>query len=311
MPKLPPSNLVPPVAGTDALDSPLYPDIADTSHATAALVDFLRHYFTTKSRHDADAWLQDFDTTKITYIDTVLNLRLSANSFEASLRGIMASWGANAKSYPLRIIGDMDSAVMFFEDTPAMFGHELRGISALDMEDGKVVRQVDYWDGRRSPLAEKMRVSDDSRGGQDIVDLGESTVQRAPNSVLEGTVMKLNEALTTGNSSAAAALFHTDAVWEDRTTRTLIDGNTAIERYLVRACSSLPYGYGAAVRHVVGSVQGGGYEWIGGKGAAARQGMTALKLNQDGLITWISPLWDASYASNAAMAALVGMAIEP
>lgn len=187
-----------------------------------------------------------------------------------------------------------------------MFGTELRGISALDMENGKVVRQVDYWDGRRSPLAET-RVPE----SQYPVDFGESAVKRAPNPVLLDIVNKLHAALSTGNNSAAAALFDADAVWEDRTTRTFIDGRLAIGRYLGRASSSLPYGVGATIRHVVGSVQGGGYEWNGGSGAAARHGMTALKFNENGMITWIGPLWDASYASDATMAALVGLAIEP
>ncbi|KFA45661.1 hypothetical protein S40293_11327 [Stachybotrys chartarum IBT 40293] len=54
-----------------------------------------------------------------------------------------------------------------------------------------------------------------------------------------------------------------------------------------------------------------GYEWIGGLGAAARHGMTALKLDESRLITFISTFWDASYASDATMAALVGLAIKP
>ena len=146
---------------------------------------------------------------------------------------------------------------------------------------------------------------------QHPIEFGEAAVQRARDPVLQGVVNELHAALLTGNSSAAAALFDVDAVWEDRTTRTLIDGRLAIERYVARASSRLPYGIGSTVRHVVGSVQGGGYEWIGGPGAAARYGMTALKLNENRLITWISPLWDASYASDATMAALIGLAIEP
>ncbi|KFA68156.1 hypothetical protein S40285_10672 [Stachybotrys chlorohalonatus IBT 40285] len=111
--------------------------------------------------------------------------------------------------------------------------------------------------------------------------------------------------------AAAPPQFHTDAVWEDRTTRILIDGRMAIERYLARASSSLPYGFGATVRPVVGSIQGGGYEWIGGSGAATRHGMTALKLDESRLITFISTFWDASYTSDAVMAALVRLAIKP
>ncbi|RSL83068.1 hypothetical protein CEP51_004738 [Fusarium floridanum] len=283
----------------------LYPDIADISHATPALVEFLRHYFQAKSRHDADEWIKDFDTSKMTYIETVLGLHLNSANFEATTKAIMSTWGADARSYPVRIIGDIHSAVMFFVDTPTMFGSELRGIAALDTENGKVVRQVDYWDGRRAPLAET-RVPE----SQYPSDFGELTVERARNPVLQGIINKLHAGLSTGKSSATAALFDVDAVWEDRTTRTLIDGRLAIERYLARASSKLPYGTGAAVRHVVGNEQGGGYEWIGGPGAVARHGMTALKLNKDGLITWISPFWDASYASDVAIATLLRLAIE-
>ncbi|KAI8724298.1 hypothetical protein NCS52_00287600 [Fusarium sp. LHS14.1] len=283
----------------------LYPDTADISHATPALVDFLRHYFQAKSRHDADEWIKDFDTSKITYIETVLGLHLNPASFESTTKTIMATWGADARSYPLRIIGDTHSAVMFFVDTPAIFGSELRGIAALDMEDGKVVRQVDYWDGRRAPLAET-RVPE----SQYPTSFGESAVRRDRNPVLQGVVDELHAGLSTGNSSITAALFDVDAVWEDRTTRTILDGRLAIERYLARASSSLPYGIGATIRHVVGNEQGGGYEWIGGSGAAARHGMTALKLNKDGLITWISPFWDASYASDVTIATLLRFAIE-
>ncbi|EEU38304.1 uncharacterized protein NECHADRAFT_77138 [Fusarium vanettenii 77-13-4] len=269
--------------------TPLYPDIADIRHATPALVEFLRHYFQAKSRHDADEWIKDFDTSKITYIETVLGLHLNSANFEATTKAIMATWGADARSYPLRIIGDTHSAVMFFVDTPAMFGSELRGIAALDMENGKVVRQVDYWDGRRAPLAET-RVPE----SQYPTGFGELAVQRTRNPVLQGIVNELHAGLSTGNSSITAALFDVDAVWEDRTTRTVLDGRLAIERYLARALSSLPYGTDATVRHVVGNEQGGGYEWIGGPGAVARHGMTALKLNKNGLITWICPVWDAS-----------------
>ncbi|RMJ16640.1 hypothetical protein CDV36_003688 [Fusarium kuroshium] len=290
---------------TSSAPTLLYPDIADISHATPALVEFLCHYFQAKSRHDADEWIKDFDTSKITYIETVLGLHLNSANFEATTKAIMSTWGADARSYPVRIIGDIHSAVMFFVDTPTMFGSELRGIAVLDMENGKVVRQVDYWDGRRAPLAET-RVPE----SQYPSDFGELTVERARNPVLQGIVNKLHAGLSTGKSSATAALFDVDAVWEDRTTRTLIDGRLAIERYLARASSKLPYGTGAAVRHVVGNEQGGGYEWIGGPGAAARHGMTALKLNKDGLITWISPFWDASYASDVAIATLLRLAIE-
>ncbi|KAH7329613.1 hypothetical protein B0I35DRAFT_507857 [Stachybotrys elegans] len=296
------------ISAMDESPGAVYPDIADISHATPTAVEFFRHYFEAKSRHDADTWMLDFDTSKITYIDTVLGLSLGPATFEATTRAIMASWAGDAKSYPLRIIGDDESAVLFFEDTPEMFGTELRGVAAVDMENGKVIRQVDYWDGRRSPLAATR-----APGSQHPTDFGESAVQqaRSPNAVLQGVVKKLHAALSKGDSSAAAVLFSVDAVWEDRTTRTLIEGRPAIERYLARACSNLPYGIGSTIRHMVGGVQGGGYEWVGGPDAPARHGMTAFKLNESQQVIFINSVWDASYASDKAMMELALLAIEP
>ncbi|KAK7230038.1 hypothetical protein V2G26_002208 [Clonostachys chloroleuca] len=281
-------NLAPPGTTKMRPEHSLYPDVADISHATPALVEFLRYYFQAKSSHDADTWIKDFDISKIFYIDTVLGLHLSQENFEIMARSVMAS------------------AVMFFEDTPTMFGTELRGISALDMENGKVIRQVDYWDGRRAALASGRLPLD-----QYPSDFKESIVKRAPDPVIRDIVNRLHAALSTGDSSAVAQLLDVDAIWEDRTTRTILDGRLAIERYLSRASSTLPYGAGMTIRHVVGSVQGGDYEWICGPGAAARHGITALKLNEDRLITLISPLWDASYAGDDTMAALIRLTLEP
>src|SRR5258708_12089836 len=76
----------------------------------------------------------------------------------------MPQWPAGAKSYPTQILGDMTSAVVFVTDTPELFGGEIRAISIAHLADGKIVRLVDYWDGRGfgAELAGALRVPPDS-----------------------------------------------------------------------------------------------------------------------------------------------------
>jgi hypothetical protein len=63
-----------------------------------------------------------------------------------------ASLPADAISYPLRIAGDTRSGAVEFVDTPAFFsGQELRSLSTVTIDrDHKIIRWVDYWDGRSS-----------------------------------------------------------------------------------------------------------------------------------------------------------------
>jgi hypothetical protein len=58
---------------------------------------------------------------------------------------------ADAISYPLRIVGDARSAAIEFVDTPAFFGQEIRALSSGTFDsDYKIIRWIDYWDGRSS-----------------------------------------------------------------------------------------------------------------------------------------------------------------
>lgn len=217
----------------------------------------------------------------------------------------MTSWGPESRSYPLRIIGDTNSAVVMMVDTPDMFGDEIRAVAALDFRNGKILRQVDYWDGRRNAVIGG-RVPDDQYPST----FGESVVRTKPNSVIQTVSKMLSSALSKGNSTAAAELFTSDGILEDFSIRARVEGQKAIERYLKRASHSLPYGSGSSLRHVVGSIRGGGYEWINQEGAG-RNGIIAIELNLDGQIIRLSSVWDASKASNTTMDTLAGHSIEP
>lgn len=293
-------------ATSPAQYEPTYPNVADISHASPALVKNMRGYFTAKSRYDAEAWLAHFNVDRITYIDATLGFSYNSTNFVTATKETINMWRPGGKSYPLRILGDLNSAVVFFRDTPELFGDDLTGFGVIDLYDGKVIRQIDYSDGRRVPLVDH-RVPDD----QFPTNFGESAITQPRNAVIQHLTQTLNAALSAGNGSAAATLFTPEAVFEDLTTRTRIQGQAAIQRYLSRALHGLPYGIGATLRHVVGSEMGGGFEWIGAAGAISARGVNVVELDDKHMITRFTALWDASRASDASMLALTALAIEP
>ncbi|PMD42290.1 hypothetical protein L207DRAFT_622283 [Hyaloscypha variabilis F] len=284
----------------------LFPDIVDTSHASPPAAKFFHGYFTAKSLHNATWWLNFFHPMQIVYYDATLGIGFPSRSLlVTTFIELTQEWPKNATSYPLQILGDTSSAVVHYVDTPGLFGAaEIRSISAVDFRDGKVTRQVDYWDGRRNP--------DDtaSPNSQYPYGLGVETVDEHAAPEMNRTAHQLNAALTANDSDAAAALFSYDAIWMDLTLRTRQEGQPAIGRYLQRALAGLPYGSGATLRHVLGSIQGGGYEWEA-EGNSTLNGITALELDGSGLVTQLTTVWDGSRMSDSSLQALVALSIEP
>lgn len=224
------------------------------------------------------------------YYDATLGEALvNRSEVDTGLTEAVQSWTVTATSYPLRILGDTTSAVVYFVDTPGLFGAgEIRSISAADFRDGKVIRQVDYWD-RRANSDDATAVADN----QYPYDLGLSTVEEHALPVVNTISRQLNDTLATGNVTDATSLFSYDAIFEDLTWRTRQEGNLAISSYLERALPFLPYGFGTIVSHVLGSIQGGGYEWQT-DGKHVRNGITALELDSSGLIVQLIVAWDGS-----------------
>jgi hypothetical protein len=120
---------------------------------------------------------------------------------------------------------------------------------------------------------------------------------------------RLNTALAGGNAGEAAALFADDAVFEDIPAHLQLIGPAAIRGYLERVGTTLPYATSSvAVRHTVGSAQGGGYEWK--SAGPVPRGITALELNRSGRITRLTALWDGSLADDQTLAELQHAAVE-
>jgi hypothetical protein len=293
------------LAGTATADNALpYPNIVDTSHATPGLANVMRGFFSAKSRHDPDALMTFFSKDNAFYID-------------ASAGQVWPSWQAlsdvfhaflppappDALSYPIRLVGDTNSALVSFEDTPALFGSELRILGSVTFDrSGKIIRWIDYWDGRSAQQATSITSSYPT-------DFRDSEVNTAPQ--MTSVANQLQSAFAAADATAATALFSFDAVVEDMAAHTRVQGQLQIQRYFSRALTVVPYGSGASVAHVVGGSLGGGYEWTASASAAPmRRGNTALELDPTGKISRFTAIYDSGLLTTSAYQSLVLLAAE-
>ena len=130
-----------------------YPSgVTDTSHCTPEAAEIFRGVFTAKSEHDAAAFLSYFSTSDTVYTDAVLGVALAGRqAVSGFFTQYLPSLPAAAISYPLRIVGDTRSAAVELVDTTAFFGYEIRALSSVTFDGNrKIIRWVDYWDGRSS-----------------------------------------------------------------------------------------------------------------------------------------------------------------
>jgi hypothetical protein len=284
--------------------------VIDSSHATREVAVLIRRYLARKSAHDLDGWMSFFSRDLITYIDAVVGAGFySWDSLRDSLSQFMPSWPSDGKSYPTRILGNATSAIVFFTDTAGLFGpSEIRAVGVVNFHDRKITRQIDYWDGRHFGVANTAALAAFYPGSP--TDFGESTVGETAAPAMKHVVHKLAQALRHGDGDGAAELFAPGAVFEDMPAHVQIVGPRSIGTYLTDAVSLLPYaGGGTAVRHVLGSAVGGGYEWTASNSAVPR-GVTALELDRWGRITRLTAMWDASLVDDPTLVSLARTAIE-
>jgi len=296
------------LAATSLRAEPLYPNVVDTSHATPEAASFFKSYFTAKSEHKPLPTTDHFSEAHLTYIDAALgwpfyNKKGMTEVFEQ----FMPKWPPAGLSYPTRISGDTHSALVAFTDTPELFGGEIRILAAIDFKDGKIVRWIDYWDGRSfgTETAAKMRTPPDkfpTNFDYDVASEGASAK-------IKDVSQKLAAAFASGDAKAADALFSSDAVYLDRALRARVLGKLAIGKYLSRVLATAPYGKGAKLVHVVGGDRGGGYEWTNADGSVKR-GIVAIDLNSAGQIERLDTTWDNGVMSDVDLQALVLQSIE-
>ncbi len=290
---------------------PLFPEVVDVTHATPKAAKFFHSFFTAKSRYDVAATMNHFSKTRLTYIDATLGWPFyTYDALKDVFAQYMPRWPPSGLSYPTRILGGDRSALVAFTDMPELFGAEIRILAAVDIKDGKVIRWIDYWDGRNfgAELAAKMRTPADKFP----TDFKESTVPDNAAPIIRAVAGKLQAALAGNDAKGAAALFSGDAVYDDVTLRTQVLGRLAIERYFGRALAKLPAGAGSSMLHVVGGDMGGGYEWQAAPAyrASVRRGISAIALDQDGKITRLTTVWDGAMISDAEIKTLILLSLD-
>lgn len=283
-----------------------YPrDVTDTSHCTPEAAAIIRGFFTAKSEHDVTSLMSYFSTANTTYLDACLGISLpSWEAVDTTFASAFASAPASAISYPLRITGDTRSAAIELVDTPKFFvPQELRALSSVTFDSrAKIIRWVDYWDGRSALHPNTMTSSYPA-------DFKDSEQNADP--ALIQAAQALQAAFAAGDPAAAVALMSYDVVHEDMAAHTRVCGTHQAQRYYTRALGQLPYGPGAALVHVAGSRQGGGYEWSAAPDAAPmRRGHTCIELDEAGMISRLTAIYDSSLLSYAAYQSLVGLAAE-
>jgi hypothetical protein len=132
--------------------------------AEATQNGLLATFFRDKSNADLDRTMSHFSRSNATYIDATLGWTMySWQAVYDAFAQYMPTWPAGTKSYETRVVGDRNSMVVFFTDSAGMFGpNEIRLAGAVDVRGGKIVRWVDYWDGRHFGLGDyrKLRVPD-------------------------------------------------------------------------------------------------------------------------------------------------------
>ena len=285
---------------------PLLPDIAEIEHAVPATVKFFKEFFTAKSRHDVDATMSFFSPDLLTYTDAILGWPL--NDFEAvekMFASSMPEW-KEGRSYPLRIIGGPDSALVAFVDTPELFGGELRLLGAVDFQDGKIVRWIDYWDSSAFPteVYEAVRTPADKFP----TDFKEKALGKNAAPEISAIATDIQSAFSKIDAELAGSRLAPDVVFEDFALRTQILGRAAVQRYLDRTLRLSPFGNGAQLVHIVGGAAGGGFEWKSSDGAV--RGITAIELDQRGQVSRLTTTYDGRLLGPDVHAELVGLSAE-
>lgn len=271
----------------------------DTSGASPELAAFMTAFFEAKTNRDVAATMAFFSPDLVTYIDAVLGWDIAGHdALQDVFARYMPNWPATARSYPTRIVGDMQGgAFVAFVDTPELFGGELRILAAIDFADGKIVRWIDHWDSRDWPNAYGIEKAA-------LGDYRETQLAQAVSAPMSDAAHGLFAAFAAGEGNAAAALLSDDVVFEDMALRAQLHGRSAVQAYLGRALPMLPFGPGASLRHVVGSDSGGAAEWTAAPDAPFNTGVTGVALDADGRIARLTTVYDGGLYDSAQLASM-------
>lgn len=281
----------------------------DDSAATPAAVQQAAGFYHDKARRDVDAAIENFLVEPFSYVDATLGAEFPTREV---LRGLLSqglpTWPEGANSYMTRVLGDENSAIVYFTNDPGIFfPADMRSVSAVNFVNGKIARWIDYWDANHIGAANL----EGARHPQEEfpADFGESKVGEAATALIQKTATTLNTALAGHDVQGAAALFAPDATFTDLPSHVRVTGPRHILSFFTAAQGTLPYlGHGVQVRHVLGGDLGGGYEWTAN--GTVKRGITAIKLDGNAKITSLEAMWDGSLLDDEALLSLAKAAIE-
>ena len=188
---------------------------------------------------------------------------------------------------------------------PELFGGELRVLAAIDLDDGRIVRWVDYWDASAyDPALYAQFRTPEELFPRDLREVRD--VAAAPELVAAATELQAAFAAT-GTPRLPRRSLHTDVVLVDMALRAHVIG--AIEAAALpgpRARRRAVRPRRARCATSSAAAHGGGFEWTSASGGVA--GLTAIELDADGLITSITSVYDSRQLAPTVKAALVAAA---
>lgn len=278
----------------------------DVSHASAELVSLVLSFLHDLGTGEIDALLKHFSPQNFALIDVVFDdVHDNIEELREAFVEIEGAVKPGAQFYPTKVLGDTTSGVVFFTGEPGAEGHELNAVAPINLVDDLIGRFVVYSDGRHFTRAGIEQKAPDRKPIKNF-EQSIAGVGAAPE--IKRVAEKLGRALANQDSVTAASLFASDGTFEDLTLHASIFGTFSIQGFFERALHALPYGQKSSVLHVVGSAQGGGYEWTSPQKVG--HGIIALELDAQGLITQASAMWDGSLVSATFLESLLGFTIE-
>jgi hypothetical protein len=277
----------------------------DVSHATPEFADFMVSYMAARSSGDVNTILEHFNRSETVYLDQPFNAaHVNFDEVRAIFAKIQGFATPGFRTYPTKVLGDTRSGVVFFTDEASEAGHEVNVVSAVNLENGLIKRQVDYSDIRHFTRAAAKGFVEP----EPIKNFEESIVGEVASVEIKRVATALAQALAAQDSAGAAALFASDATFDDLTLHTEVFGTISLQLFFDRALSDLPYGAGSTLAHVVGNALGGGYEW--NSSGQVPRGIVALELDGRGLISRASAMWNGALVTADALRRLLAFTIE-
>lgn len=279
-----------------------FPDLRTAPHAPAELGAFFADFFAAKNARDLDQTMSFFSPDLRTYTDATLGWDLASfDALRALYAQYMPTWSPAARSEPTRIFGDDRRAVLAFTDSPELFGAELRILGVVDLAGGKIVRWVDYWNGRTVPPALYHQLRAASPAQPHWPAAGTERPAATTDQALGG-------AFSRGEPAAIGAALAPEAVLEDLPLQLTITGRAAILRFLTLALPHLPYGRGARWADPL-PLTSGGAEWTAAPTWPAVRGLTAVGCNAQGEIERLVSMYDARLISDERLATALRAAL--